>query len=256
MVKRMWNGFDLVGDGLQLVIARKKLTAMMGIIVFAGTFIASNFAYFLVSARAAGIKSTWFGSPTLLAQLKPYLLPLPDRVAALVIFALAIVAILLGMIFCTAYSWLVRDALSGRKNLDITGRIKDSASRVFAFPWLILFLLASLILNISGILMFIFPMLTDKRHDIAKLFGRSVELFFSHIPELIGAGLASLAYFVFGAILVGVPAGLLTLVTAYGIGVQLQAAVSAGVSIIGLLLFLVLMAAVYTVPVALYKKAK
>ena len=255
ITKRVWSGFELVGDGLRLVLTQRKLVGMMGLILFSGVFIASNFAYFIASGRVTGIKSHWFGKPTLLEQLKPYLMPLPDRVAVLIFFALALAALLLCMIFCTAYAWLVRDAL-GRKPLHLVGRIKDSAERVVSFPWLILFLLASLMLNVAGLMLFAFPMISEKRFDIAKLFGRSVELFFTYIPELIGAGLASIAYFVFGAILVGVPAGLLALVAAYGMGARLQTVFGAGIGILSALLLLVLISAVYTVPVMLYKKAK
>lgn len=256
IVKRILNGFDLVGDGLRLVLTQKKLLGMMALIWFGLLVLIGNFSFFFLRARVAGIKSSWFAQPTFLEQLKPYVMYFPVWVAVLVVLALALLVMLFSFVFSTAYSWLVRDALA-KKQLHIFGRIKDSASRVLSLSWLILLFLALLILrNVSFIFLFAFPMLAEKRHDVSRLVGRSIELFLYHVPELIGAVVAFFAYILFGLILVGVPLGLLALAGAHIFGFVIYNAVAINVAITFLLVIFTVGSAYSTVPVMLYKKAK
>ncbi len=256
ITKRIINGFDMVGDGLRLVLSQKKLLGMMALIWFGLLLLVGNFSFFFLRAHVAGIKSSWFAQPTLIEQLKPYIMYLPGGVALLAVLVLAVLAMLFGFVFSTAFSWLVRDALA-KKPLNLVGRIKDSAARVLSLPWLILFFLALLILrNASLIFLFAFPMLAEKRHDVSRLIGRSIELLLASIPEIIGATLGFFAYIIFGFILAGVPVGLLTLVGARLAGFEIYNAIYTNLGIVAALVVFLVATADATVPVMLYKKAK
>ncbi len=192
ITKRMGEGFTLLTECWSLIVSHGKLLMV--------SFLESALICFMVNDVVALIRGL---------KLKEYIF-LPDtewqvlwklaqidRAAGIVYAAKFFILYVLVFIVGMTFVWLVNDALHERP-LMIINRLIDSVRRIFTFPWLLLFILSIFVFNLWWALLMGVPLLVKKKQSNAKLFGRAVELYLGNVPELIGAGIASILIMLVG----------------------------------------------------------